>query len=313
MKKRLIYVCEIILVLGMLSGCCLKHDWQEATCETPRTCKLCGETEGEPLGHQWVEATCETAKTCSVCGKTEGEPLGHQWVEATCEHPRTCSVCGATEGECLDHTWLEATCQRPRRCAVCGLREGTTIPHNWVSASYDTPRYCDMCGMLEGTELEPAFEKRNYEFNAEKGTAWDYTTISYLTEEPVKGTAEIIDYRKYYSDRTHAGREGYEWREVTVEYKLPEGCKVMWGYTDKYSGLEEYAVTNYITYQNGQREPVQATEAYEYEWIDDTCVSHGNLAVQVPEDYKDLVFYVCSADYANTHRIDPNIKFFDMN
>lgn len=313
MKKRLIYVCEIILVLGMLSGCCLKHEWKEADCDNPKTCSKCGATEGEALGHDWQEATCEEPKTCVRCGATYGEPLGHSWVEATCEHPRTCSVCGATEGECLDHTWLEATCQRPRRCAVCGLREGTTIPHNWVSASYDTPRYCDMCGMLEGTELEPAFEKRNYEFNAEKGTAWDYTTISYLTEEPVKGTAEIIDYRKYYSDRTHAGREGYEWREVTVEYKLPEGCKVMWGYTDKYSGLEEYAVTNYITYQNGQREPVQATEAYEYEWIDDTCVSHGNLAVQVPEDYKDLVFYVCSADYANTHRIDPNIKFFDMN
>lgn len=44
--------------------------------------------EGE---HRWVEADCTTPKTCSVCGKTEGEPVGHQFVE------NVCAVCGKYE------------------------------------------------------------------------------------------------------------------------------------------------------------------------------------------------------------------------
>lgn len=314
MKKNILLFISLIFAIGILSGCCLSHNWKEATCTEPRKCANCGATEGEALGHDWKEATCDTSKICIRCGETYGEPLGHQWREATCEHPKTCTVCGIEVGECMEHSWLAATCQRPQRCAVCGLKEGGTLAHTWVSASYDTPRYCAECGMLEGTELEPAFDKREYEFNITKGTKWDYTTIAYEDESLVTGTAEIIDYRKYYSDAAHAGREGYEWREVTVEYRLPKGCKVMWGYTDRYSGLEEYAKTNFITYENGQKESVRVTEAYEYEWeTDDLCVSHGNIAIQVPEGYKDLIFYVCSADYANTHRIDPNIRFFDMN
>ena len=78
--KRLLTCILLILCIMMIDGCCLKHDWQEATCEEPMTCKVCGETQGEPLGHEWLEATCTLPKTCSVCGKTEGEPLGHDWM-----------------------------------------------------------------------------------------------------------------------------------------------------------------------------------------------------------------------------------------
>ena len=59
------------------------------------------EVEEDPCknGHIWVEATCETPKTCSVCGKTEGKALGHDWSFATLEKPKTCKNCGATVGE----------------------------------------------------------------------------------------------------------------------------------------------------------------------------------------------------------------------
>ena len=66
MKK---IICVVLMVALMLSGCCLRHEWQAATCETPATCTKCQETEGEALGHSWQDATCETAKTCSVCAK----------------------------------------------------------------------------------------------------------------------------------------------------------------------------------------------------------------------------------------------------
>ncbi|MGM9631855.1 MAG: hypothetical protein ACI3XL_02030 [Eubacteriales bacterium] len=52
-----------------------EHDWNDATCTSPKTCKNCETTDGEALGHTWVEATYTDPKTCSVCGATEGEPL----------------------------------------------------------------------------------------------------------------------------------------------------------------------------------------------------------------------------------------------
>ena len=165
---------------------------------------------------------------------------------------------------------------------------------------------------ISNDSLIPAFEKRKYEFTLQKGTTWDYTTIANADNSNVTGKATVIDTRNYYSDGAHAGRDGYEWREATVEFKMPTGCKVMLGYTDKYTGMEEYAVTNYITYSDGTRMPVVATESYKYDWEDDVCVSYGTLSVQVPEDYEDLVFYVSSADYALTGRVDPNIRFMEM-
>ena len=39
---------------------------------------------------EWNEATCEAPKTCKVCGKTEGEALGHNYVNGEC-------ACGAKE------------------------------------------------------------------------------------------------------------------------------------------------------------------------------------------------------------------------
>ena len=51
------------------------HDWAPATCVTPKTCRVCGATEGDPIDHDWLPATTNAAKTCRVCGKTEGKPL----------------------------------------------------------------------------------------------------------------------------------------------------------------------------------------------------------------------------------------------
>ncbi len=52
-----------------------EHDFEDATCEKPKTCKKCGATEGKPLGHDFMDATTDAPKTCRRCGKTEGEPL----------------------------------------------------------------------------------------------------------------------------------------------------------------------------------------------------------------------------------------------
>lgn len=103
MKRQIIRKTKFIsLALALiLSGCGHEHNFSDATCESPRICLECGETEGEKLSHNWLEATCESPKTCALCNITEGEPLEHQWLEATIENPKKCKLCGLTEGEPL--------------------------------------------------------------------------------------------------------------------------------------------------------------------------------------------------------------------
>lgn len=95
------------------------HDWTEATCTEPKTCKRCGDMSGGALGHQvseWIvdeESTCTTAGTqhgvCSVCNETLTKKLSladhtpGEWEitkEATetskGERTRKCTVCGKT-------------------------------------------------------------------------------------------------------------------------------------------------------------------------------------------------------------------------
>ena len=103
MKKGLVLCTTMVLTCALLTGCHLKHEWQEATCTEPRTCMIGGETEGEPLGHKWEEATCTEPKICSVCGKTEGEALGHGILtKASYQQGAVCTVCGHTIGEPLE-------------------------------------------------------------------------------------------------------------------------------------------------------------------------------------------------------------------
>ena len=88
----------------------------EATCTEAGsivvTCNKCGETisseEIPATGHDWEDATCEEPKTCSVCDATEGEALGHDWIwvidkEATFEEEgkkhEKCQICNATQNE----------------------------------------------------------------------------------------------------------------------------------------------------------------------------------------------------------------------
>ncbi len=94
-------VVGMFAVCMALTGCGHTHEWQEATCTTPKTCTTCDETEGEALGHTWTEATCSAPKTCSVCGETDGEALEHTLTEANYQQAATCEVCGEIVGEPL--------------------------------------------------------------------------------------------------------------------------------------------------------------------------------------------------------------------
>lgn len=47
-----------------------------------------GEEAAQKGDHVWQDATCTDPKTCTVCGATEGKPLGHNFM------PNVCTRCG---------------------------------------------------------------------------------------------------------------------------------------------------------------------------------------------------------------------------
>lgn len=150
----------------------------------------CNKTEDKPAEpteppceHSWDEASCESAKTCAFCGLVEGEALGHDIVQdpaipATCkaegrEAGSHCSRCdaktvvGATI-EKLAHTEVadpkvEPTCTEPGKeagshCSVCNevivaQKEIKKVPHKLAtvttlptaSAAGQTVGTCSVC------------------------------------------------------------------------------------------------------------------------------------------------------------------------
>ena len=118
-------------VTGMLGGepTC-EHVWVDATCTAPKTCSVCGATEGEANGHTeetvaGTPATCTEdgmtdGKKCTVCGETTVEQTviaapGHT-EETVAGTPATCTEAGKTDG---------------KKCTVCGV---TTVEQTAIDA-----------------------------------------------------------------------------------------------------------------------------------------------------------------------------------
>lgn len=108
MKKTAVITLALIFLMA-LSGCCLSHSWEPATCVLPETCAKCGKTKGAALGHTWKEATCTEPETCTKCAETMGTALGHVWKEATCTDPEICEKCGSEQKSALGHVGVWQT------------------------------------------------------------------------------------------------------------------------------------------------------------------------------------------------------------
>lgn len=98
--KRLGLVVVSCILAFNLVGCCITHEWKEATCTEPKICTKCNKTDGNALGHEWKEATCTEPKTCTRCGKTEGAALGHSLDEFTIISEATHTENGIKEATC---------------------------------------------------------------------------------------------------------------------------------------------------------------------------------------------------------------------
>lgn len=127
MKRKIFAITMATVLVLLLTGCGCEHRWQEASCEQPQICTLCGEMQGMPLGHSWKAATCTEPKICENCAKTEGTATGHTWEDATCLVPKKCASCHETEGQARGHDWQEATTEAPKTCANCQSTEGNRL------------------------------------------------------------------------------------------------------------------------------------------------------------------------------------------
>jgi hypothetical protein len=78
MKKIIALILALVLCLG-LCACDISippskvpehthnHEWDDATCMAPKTCKICGITEGEALEHNYIDGNC------TYCQRVGGE------------------------------------------------------------------------------------------------------------------------------------------------------------------------------------------------------------------------------------------------
>jgi len=119
------YLRQAENMMKILKPCA--HEWMEATCLQPATCRKCGEKTGSIGSHKWQNATCTNPKVCIYCGAANGKALGHNTQKATCLKPETCLRCNQTFGTVADHNWQAATTSRPETCLTCGLTRGKPL------------------------------------------------------------------------------------------------------------------------------------------------------------------------------------------
>ena len=135
------------------------HTWVDADCDTPKTCSICGATEGEALGHDWTTPDvdlCEVQSTCSRCGATDGQNKEHspETDDGDCTTEVKCSVCGDVTTPAGQHTPNsdDGDCTTPITCSVCGT---TTTPandnHTGGTATCTAKAECTACGTAYGT------------------------------------------------------------------------------------------------------------------------------------------------------------------
>ncbi len=209
---------EICTECGKVLEAALGHDMSDATCTESAMCQRagCDYTEGEPLDHDWADADCDTPKTCLVCEETEGEALGHTDVSpkdhvcdngcgktdigthsdgtdanhlcdygcgstaddgcydtavdgkcdecgiqidhecgggtATCTKPASCSICGNPYGTAQGHDMSEATCTEASKCrrAGCNYTEGNALGHTGGTATCTEEAVCTRCQQAYG-------------------------------------------------------------------------------------------------------------------------------------------------------------------
>ena len=81
MRKLISFLLVIVMALSLCACGECKHKWVDATCTEPKTCELCGVTEGDPLGHDAGSPTYFEDSYCSACGQLVAKKFTPYFVE----------------------------------------------------------------------------------------------------------------------------------------------------------------------------------------------------------------------------------------
>ena len=148
----------------------LGHSWQSATCEDPRTCAVCFDTEGEALGHNYtaqvIAPTCSeegyTLHTCTVCGAEYEDavtaPLGHLSA-APVEEGRwegSCTVGGGYESVVYCSVCQEELSRETHSLPAPGHSYNATVTAPTCTEMGYTTHTCEVCGDTKEDTYVPA-------------------------------------------------------------------------------------------------------------------------------------------------------------
>ena len=197
-KKRNRILAAVVAIFIMVSMTACGSETAPETTVAPET-TAAPTTEPvnvcETNGHTWADATCAAPKTCSVCGETEGDALGHAWIDATYEAPKTCETCGATEGEALvsyfaeqglDAKLVDKTAEYDF-VQACGTDEEKTTTVKVTVDSYETIASDDTHAAADGYEWKVMTIKMHlYDENAQQYgiNSWNYLWNNFYIGEP---------------------------------------------------------------------------------------------------------------------------------
>ncbi len=148
-------VCgEVLIPQEILSA--TGHDFADATCDTPKTCKVCGDAEGEAVGHTY-DNDCDA--DCNVCGEAR-TPADHAYgawavtVEPTTDaegvEERICAVCGHTESRSLARLEPETTPAQETEPVTEPETEAATLPQTEAEAETETSPGTEAPGQSSG-------------------------------------------------------------------------------------------------------------------------------------------------------------------
>lgn len=141
--KTLGIIMTVALVVALLAAC---NQPVESTTPTEPTTP--------PCEHMWTAATCETAKTCVLCGETEGEPKGHEIVVDEAKAV-TCTEDGLTAGEhCArcDYAIAQETITAPGHTEVVDEAVDPTC----VATGLTAGKHCSACNEVLVAQSEVA-------------------------------------------------------------------------------------------------------------------------------------------------------------
>ena len=244
-----------------------QHQWIEADCLYPKTCRLCGETDGVALGHtevidEAVEATCTSTgltegKHCSVCNKiiiaqTTTPKTGHEWGNPTCTTPRSCIVCFEVDetSKPLGHSFVNG------ECSVCGEDDPDYSPVTITADKYNIELEAtwDFVYITVSGDCTVVWDVNNENIVTCEWGEWEGYTIPLIFYPISSGTTFVTVYLEEYNESIKINVTVKEHKHNYTETIIEPTCTEQ-GFTNYYCECGDSYKSDYVK-ANGHTEVI---------------------------------------------------------